>query len=167
MLGKDRLPTCASVGIVLQDFRCLIICSYENVRCVPGDGSARNHEAIDKERKSCSTIPIRLAQVGNLILAEHGDVVAEQIDQAARRRSDKNNSSARGLAAPDGPVRNWRNGRGSGNEVAQESPGQARNAIRHFRTEPSSAPFDVGRGRKPETGGPQLAGFAATANPTK
>ena len=49
-----------------------------------------------------------------------------------------------------------------------KSPGRARSAIRHFRTEPSSAPFDMGP--RPETLNPKAsepAGFAAAANRTK
>src|SRR3954471_9082895 len=43
----------------------------------------------------------------------------------------------------------------SGKKGRAESPGRARSANRHFRTEPSSAPLELGRGREPRS----LAGF--------
>ena len=49
-----------------------------------------------------------------------------------------------------------------------KSPGRARSAIRHFRTEPSSAPFDVGT--RPETPGirnPAVQPAPSAANRTK
>jgi hypothetical protein len=51
-----------------------------------------------------------LAQIGDLVLAELRDVVAEQIDEApCLGRCDRNNRrSSDVLPAPEGPVRNWK-----------------------------------------------------------
>ena len=48
------------------------------------------------------------AQRGERVLAERGDVVAEQRDQAAGRpHRQEQQPQQRDLPAPDGPVRNW------------------------------------------------------------
>src|SRR3954454_8797510 len=94
------------------------------------------------------------AQIGNLVLAQQGDVVAEQVDQAASRpQRQEQELQQRGLAGARGPGEKLEGmGWNLEVEIAQDLGPQAIAQSDIFEPNQVSAPFASGLARTRQNG---------------